>query len=64
MALTPLSYGFDDRRISRTVRGIARPQTRINFRAPAVRFRAQSRATAWLDIPHAVACGQGLAAVH
>jgi hypothetical protein len=29
MALIPLSYGFDDRRIIKTIRATARPQTRI-----------------------------------
>ncbi len=29
MALMPLSYGFDDRRIIKTIRATARPQTRI-----------------------------------
>jgi hypothetical protein len=65
MALTPLNYGFDARRISRTIRGIARPQTRLNFLAAAVRFRAESRAAGVaLAVPRALACGQNLAVVH
>jgi hypothetical protein len=47
MALIPLSYGFDDRRIIKTIRATARPQTRINLLAPAVNFgRADPRSLA------------------
>jgi hypothetical protein len=39
MALIPLSYGFDDMRIIKTIRATARPQTRINLLAPRRQLR-------------------------
>jgi len=35
MALIPLSYGFDDRRIIKTIRATARPETTMNLLTPA-----------------------------